>query len=146
MNFECIHFNSIPDGDILESLLNLHKNIFGESEQLVKEMECKTKILIFTAIKDNRVIGYKIGYQLDHNKFYSWLGGVNDAFREFGVGSKLMESQHHYLKVNGYKIVQTKTMNKWRNMLILNIKKGFDVVGTEKDKNGEIKIILEKEL
>ena len=37
-------------------------------------------------------------------------------------------------------------MNKWRNILILNIKTGFDVVGTETDNNNEIKIILEKKL
>lgn len=146
MDFEYITFKSIPEGVILESLLLLHKSIFRESDTLIKDMESKSNILILTAINDRKVIGYKIGYELDNTKFYSWLGGVDDNFRKYGVGSKLMENQHQYLKDNGYKIVQTKTMNKWRNMLLLNIKKGFDVVGTELDKNGEIKIILEKEL
>ena len=102
--------------------------------------------MIFVVLKDTKVIAYKIGYEIAHNKFYSWLGGVDKAFRKCGIGSKLIESQHQYLKDNNYKIIQTKTMNKWRNMLILNIKTGFDVVGTETDKKNEIKIILEKKL
>jgi hypothetical protein len=37
-------------------------------------------------------------------------------------------------------------MNKWRSMLILNIKCGFDVIDTYTDENGRNKIILEKKL
>lgn len=44
------------------------------------------------------------------------------------------------------KKVQTKTKNKWRDMLILNIKNGFDIIGTYTDDSGEPKIILEKKL
>jgi hypothetical protein len=57
-----------------------------------------------------------------------------------------MEQQHQYLKENGYHIVQTKTMNKWRSMLILNIKSGFDIIETYTNDKGVHKIILEKNL
>lgn len=57
-----------------------------------------------------------------------------------------MKKQHHYLRETGYKVVQTKTMNKWRGMLVLNIKSGFDVVATCTGENGLHKIILEKRL
>ncbi|WP_369792731.1 hypothetical protein [Virgibacillus sp. SK37] len=57
-----------------------------------------------------------------------------------------MDQQHLYLIEKGYEIVQTKTKNKWRGMLLLNIKSGFDVIGTYTDKVGEPKIILEKRL
>lgn len=57
-----------------------------------------------------------------------------------------MEKQHQYLKETGYKVVQTKTMNRWRNMLILNIKNGFDVIDTYTDDKGLHKIRLEKRL
>ena len=63
---------------------------------------------------------------------------------KFGVASELIEKQHNYLIEKGYNIVQTKTMNKWRSMLILNIKSGFDVIDTYTDENGRHKIILEK--
>lgn len=37
-------------------------------------------------------------------------------------------------------------MNRWRNMLLLNIKNGFDIDETYTDDNGLHKIILEKRL
>ncbi|MBO8157289.1 MAG: hypothetical protein H0Z32_12600 [Bacillaceae bacterium] len=35
---------------------------------------------------------------------------------------------------------------KWKGMLILNLKHGFDVIGTYTDEKGEPKIILRKNL
>jgi GNAT superfamily N-acetyltransferase len=102
--------------------------------------------LINVALVNLEIVGYKIGYKLNDETFYSWLGGVNPAYRGKGIASALMEEQHTYVREKGYKVVQTKTMNKWRNMLILNIKNGFDVVDTYMDERKEIKIVLEKRL
>ncbi|WP_404458612.1 GNAT family N-acetyltransferase [Oceanobacillus kapialis] len=109
-------------------------------------MASKPPLLIVIAMDDESVIGYKIGYELDENKFYSWLGGVNPKYRNRGIASSLMKEQHQYLEENEYKIVQTKTMNRWRGMLVLNIKNGFDVIETYTDDKGRHKIVLEKEL
>lgn len=57
-----------------------------------------------------------------------------------------MCDQHQYLKENGYEVLQTKTMNSWRGMLILSIKSGFDVIETYSDKKGLHKIVLEKSI
>jgi predicted GNAT family acetyltransferase len=146
MDLVYVNFNSPPDNKILEGIIKLHNSIFGEADNLVNQMESKPHLLIDISLDGENVIAYKIGYALDNDKFYSWLGGVDANYRKYGVASKLMEKQHQYLKRNGYKVVQTKTMNKWRSMLILNIKNGFDVIGTYNDDKGEIKIILEKKL
>lgn len=147
MSFDYLIFNSIPDDDdVLNGILVLHKIIFGTSDDLINKMASKSNLLIITAMNGPKVIGYKIGYELDNNKFYSWLGGVDTDYRKHGVASELMEKQHHYLKENGYSVVQTKTMNKWRSMLVLNIKNGFDVIDTYIDEKGLHKIILEKKL
>ncbi|WP_325100945.1 GNAT family N-acetyltransferase [Metabacillus niabensis] len=86
-----------------------------------------------------------MGYELKADTFYSWLGGVAPKYQKHGIGTKLMEMQHQWIKENGYSYVQTKTMNKWRSMLILNIKNGFDVIDTYIDKKGLQKIVLEKD-
>ena len=122
----------------------LHEIIFKDSDTLVNKAQGKSKILFTLGLESDVVVGYKIGYELESDCFYSWLGGVDENHRNKGIASKLMNQQHLYLKEKGYKIVQTKTKNKWRNMLILNIKNGFDVIGTYTDSNGEPKIILEK--
>ncbi|WP_404427926.1 GNAT family N-acetyltransferase [Ureibacillus chungkukjangi] len=139
-------FESIPDKNILNEILNLHGAIFGYSDDLINKMSSKSKLLIITARDGERVVGYKMGYEITNDKFYSWLGGVNPLYRNQGIAASLMEMQHRYLKNSGYYIVQTKTMNKWRGMLILNIKNGFEIIETYTDENGLHKIVLEKNL
>lgn len=146
LNFNYFIFNSIPNDDVLDGIMELHKVIFGTTDDLINKMANKPKLLVITAMNGMKVIGYKIGYELDNNKFYSWLGGVDTNYRKHGIASELMQKQHQYLKKNGYSVVQTKTMNKWRNMLVLNIKNGFDVIETYTDEKGLHKIILEKKL
>ncbi|KAB2331478.1 GNAT family N-acetyltransferase [Bacillus mesophilum] len=136
----------MPDDHVADGILELHKVIFSTNDNLLSKMERKSKLLVITAVYDMKVIGYKIGYEIDANIFYSWLGGVDSNYRNYGIASNLMQKQHQYLRENGYHIVQTKTMNKWRNMLILNIKNGFDVIDTYIDEKGLHKIILEKKL
>lgn len=146
LNFNYLIYNSIPDANILGGILELHNDIFGTSNDLITKMASKPQLLVIAAMNGPKVIGYKIGYALDNHKFYSWLGGVNIDYRKHGVASTLMEKQHQYLRENGYTVVQTKTMNKWRSMLVLNIKNGFDVINTYTDEKGLHKIILEKNL
>jgi hypothetical protein len=58
-----------------------------------------------------------------------------------------MMKQHQLLKEMEYKYVRTHTKNRYRDMLLLNIKNGFDVIGVQKKvKDTEHSIILEKEL
>lgn len=130
----------------MDRIVNLYKAIFGSDENLVDRMKDKPKLLFNIALDGTKVVGFKIGYELDKTKFYSWLGGVDADYRKHGIASKLMEQQHQYVSDHGYTVIQTKTMNRWRNMLILNIKNGFDVIDTYTDKEGLHKIILEKKL
>lgn len=146
MNYEYRIFTSIPEAYILDGILKLHQAIFGSSDNLLHKMSSKSQLLVIAALEGEEVIGYKIGYPIDKEIFYSWLGGVNSDYRKQGIASELMNKQHHYLIANGFNLVQTKTMNKWRSMLILNIKSGFDVIETYTDKQGLYKIVLEKHL
>ncbi len=56
-----------------------------------------------------------------------------------------MRQQHDWCRTQGYKTIQTKTYNQWRSMLLLNIRSGFTIVGTEPGRYG-LKIVLEKSL
>ncbi|WBL13616.1 GNAT family N-acetyltransferase [Sutcliffiella sp. NC1] len=139
-------FNGIPNEELMKGIQELHQKVFGTSEDLLTKMKTKPTLLFHIAIADEKIVGYKIGYILSSDKFYSWLGGVDPSYRNKGIAATLMKNQHQYLKEAGYKTVQTKTMNKWRNMLILNIKSGFDVIETYVDDKGLHKIVLEKSL
>ncbi|RXY99883.1 GNAT family N-acetyltransferase [Fictibacillus sp. S7] len=146
MAIKYIHFNTYPDRKTVEGIIQLHNKIFGGSDDLAGRMKEKPDLQIDVAVDGEKRVGYKIGYALNREQFYSWLGGVDAYYRNQGIASKLMEQQHLHAKESGYKAVQTKTKNKWRSMLILNIKAGFDIIGTYTDDEGEPKIILEKKL
>ncbi|ASV69506.1 GNAT family N-acetyltransferase [Cytobacillus kochii] len=146
MGYEYITYHTIPEADVLNDILKLHEDIFGTSDNLITNMLSKSKLLVIIAKDGKKIVGYKIGYTIDSTKFYSWLGGIDANYRKQGIASILMKKQHQYLRNNGFRIVQTKTMNKWRNMLILNIKSGFDIIHTYTNEKGIHKIILEKNL
>ena len=86
-------FMGISDDEIVEGILKLHEGIFGDSNTLVEKIKSKPKILINVALDESEVVGYKIGYELNESKYYSWYGGVHEDYRGRGIASKLMEEQ-----------------------------------------------------
>ncbi len=148
--------HGLPEAELLQRIATLHESIFtGRGDDgLVQKIHNNVtipdieKLLTIVALDGDRVIGYKIGYPLmeDQHTFYSWLGGVDPNYRKQGIASILMDTQHQHLRQVGYRKVQTKTMNRWRNMLLLNIQYGFDIVDTFTDARGSFKIVLEKNL
>lgn len=92
----------------------------------------------------SKLVGFKLGYQHDDETFYSWLGAVDPTYRGLGVASALMKDQHDWCQKQGFIKIQTKTKNNWRDMIILNLRNGFNIVGSYTDEKGEPKLILEK--
>ncbi|WP_323744667.1 GNAT family N-acetyltransferase [Thermaerobacillus caldiproteolyticus] len=123
----------------------MYETIFQTSSVTIREKMRKVEnLLVLLALDGEKVIGFKMGYEQEKGEFYSWIGGVDSAYRQIGIGSTLMKMQHDWLKERGYQVVTTKTKNKWRHMLILNLRHGFDIIGTYTDEKGEPKIILKK--
>jgi ribosomal protein S18 acetylase RimI-like enzyme len=141
-----IYYSEIPDANILSGIMEIHKHVFEGSELVLEELADKKKLLIFVALDEERVVGFKIGHEFADDTFYSWLGGVHSDFRGKGIASELMRRQHALVKSFGYKKIRTISRNKRREMLLLNIKFGFDVIETFISEKGTHKIVLEKEL
>lgn len=104
MSISYLEFNEMPDNKILDGMIKLHSSIFGESDELAERMKKKSGLRIDLAIDGDKIVGYKIGYALNDDKFYSWLGGVDAEYRKQGIGNTLMEKQHRFLKECGYKV------------------------------------------
>lgn len=102
--------------------------------------------LLVVAEVDGVVVGFKLGFLEREGRFYSWLGAVHPHFEGQGVGRRLMEIQHAFLKNQGCDQVTTRTRNRFRRMLILNLRCGFDIVGVQYRTNGEAHLLLLKEL
>ena len=143
-------FEEVPPIELLEEIQQLSNSVFesNDSEQdLLEKLSAHQDVLVQLAFDDsNTLVGFKIGYAEKKGRFYSWLGCVNGEHRNKGIAKHLLDYQHQWCQERGYRTVRTKTKNCFKAMLILNLKMGFDVIGTYTDSRGEPKLILEKKL
>ena len=49
-------------------------------------------------------------------------------------------------RTRGIRVVRTTTRNRFREMLVLNLRVGFDIIETHPHEDGELRILLEKRL
>lgn len=115
-----------------------------ERERRIKRIAEATNLFVVAGFDGNNLAGFKMGYQTSPEDFYSWLGAVVREYRKQGIGSELMQRQHEWCKQQGYKRITTRTTNQWRNMLILNLRHGFDIVNVVLNDYGEERIVLVK--
>lgn len=147
LRIEYSQTSSLSPND-LEEILSLLDQVFGDfsRKKLLSTIQNRTQLLLISAKNQGHLIGFKLGYAYNHERFYSWLGAVHPDFRRGGIAQELMQRQHLWCREQSFKVIETRTKNKWQAMLILNIENGFQVVGTYTNSNGETKIILEKKL
>jgi predicted GNAT superfamily acetyltransferase len=148
-----IHYQTypgLPPDPLLTAMLDLLATVFTnqtQSELLddLTDQQSRNPLLIELALDAGRVVGCKLGYERSRESFYSWLGCVDPAWQGRGIAAELMRRQHDWCRQNGYRTIRTHTYNQWRSMLILNIRSGFDIIGTLSGKRG-LTIVLEKTL
>lgn len=69
----------IPNELILNKI-----EVFGASvfegmffEEFRERINNSVNLLTILALEKDKIVGFKLGYQIDSKKFYSWLGGVD---------------------------------------------------------------------
>lgn len=147
VNCEILSKSEISEEDLRKISILMEKG-FGEWDPkwFSSRLASGRKLHLMFAMVDGQAVAFKLGYELDQTKFYSWLGAVLPEYRGLGLGRDLMTAQHDWCRSEGYTSVQTKTQNRFREMLLLNIAFGFEIIGTHLSHEGGIKIILEKKL
>lgn len=151
--FQAVEINFFEYTNISETLIEtivapLMKSVFGEwdPKKFYSTYKSQQKFHLIVASIENENIGFKLGYETSQNDFYSWLGGVVKGYQNLGIASAMMKKQHQWCEQTGYKKIQTKTLNRFPNMLILNIQNGFEIIGTYSSGDKGMKIVLEKKL
>lgn len=103
--------------------------------------------LILIATHNEQPVAYKMGYELSHFEFYSWLGGVIPTARKNGIATQLRLAQESWAHNQGYTAISVKSMNRYPAMLQLLISSGYHDNGTtDKSKIIFIKRRYSKEL
>jgi predicted GNAT superfamily acetyltransferase len=138
----------VPDALITMQLVELYHLIFEDADIpfFKKRIHEQINVISILAFNKEQLVGFKIGYHYNPQIFYSWVGGVHTSFRQKGIGSVLLEMQSSFVKRKGYKKLRTKSMNRFKPMIIMNLKNGFDIIQVYTNKIGQTKIIFEKSL
>lgn len=126
----------------------IYPQVFGsfEKEKFFKRFSYHQKFILIMAYKNHEPVGFKFGYGESHDLFYSWTGGVIPSARNHGLASEMMRMQHDRCREIGYVRIETRSRNKFPEMVALNMKFGFRIVGTFTDTDNAPKIIFRKEL
>ena len=141
-------YEGSQDPSVFQLLDDLYHRLFddADSKLLNHRLSNHSDIIILTATAGHQLVGMKIGYKYDDETFYSWLGGVDEKFRRHGIASKLAEMQEEAVVKKGYTKLRTKSMNRFKPMMALNLKNGFDIVQVYSNEYGQRKIVFEKSL
>ena len=73
-------------------------------------------------------------------------GVVFSVEDKIAIASKLSEMQEEAVVKKGYTKLRTKSMNRFKPMMPLNLKNGFDIVQVYSNEYGQRKIVFEKSL
>lgn len=136
---------TIQEAMALEQELPDFTKTYSEEKYISKLNNAYSLILI--AYENEKPIGFKVGYAINENTFYSWVGGVLPKHRRKHVGQLLLEKQEHLVKEKGYSNIQVKSKNIFPNMLRFLIANNYFIIDYIDDKNIlENKIVFEKTL
>ncbi|OON39460.1 GNAT family N-acetyltransferase [Izhakiella australiensis] len=128
-------YNQLPEFDAYHSLNDMEMRI-ADKPHLVRIAEI-----------DGELAGFKLGYALDKNCFYSWLGGVLPGFRREGVAHALLRDQELWAQSQGYSRVSVNTRNRFKEMLLLLVSRDYQLVALQPGETAaEHKLRLEKAL
>jgi GNAT superfamily N-acetyltransferase len=138
-----------PSENVISEIHEIQARIFEHPfglEKIRERVTGKAAFLSIHAYSDGEIVGFKTGFSIGSGLFYSWIGGVDPEHRRLGLGKRMMLMQHQELKALGFVKVQTKTQNRFRDMIILNLKSGFEIVDTFVEEGRGFQILLEKRL
>jgi ribosomal protein S18 acetylase RimI-like enzyme len=103
--------------------------------------------LLLIAEYDGDLAGFKAGYALDSQVFYSWMGAVRAEYRQQGIAQALADAQEQWAYEKGYQRIRFKTRNRLKGMLHFALGNGFNIVAVEaREEVEENRILLEKEI
>ncbi|MBV7300408.1 GNAT family N-acetyltransferase [Enterovibrio paralichthyis] len=125
----------IREGTLAEAVEVLHKiDELAQKESLeaLKKRIGDKPSLVLVADLDGELCGVKIGYQLDDDCFYSWLGGVTKSGRRRGIAQALLHAQERWVAKHGYTSLRVKSRNCFAGMLCLLLNNHYQVEHLEK--------------
>ncbi len=111
--------------EVVEVVAEIEEFIVKENEQTLSERLEGKRHLILVAEQQGQILGFKIGYELDSDTFYSWFGGVSPKARKVGLAQKMLDEQESWVISKGYQQLKVKSRNQFPAMLRLLLRNNY---------------------
>ncbi len=132
--------------EALDTIRRLNAVIF-ETEHVIETFD-RADLIMLLADHDGEPVGFKIGYRVRNDIYYSAKGGVLPAYRRQGIARQLLRTLMDCARAKGYRRFAYDTFpNKHAGMTILGLVEGFRVTRADyNDEHRDYRLRLEKEL
>jgi predicted GNAT superfamily acetyltransferase len=132
--------------EVMEVLMAIPEFENLPTKEAIQKRILEVPHLVLTAHDGYSTLGFKIAYLRD-GVLFSWLGAVRPECRQQGVAKALADAQEEWARLKGYDRIWMKTRNRFSEMLIMAIRRGFKITGIEvREELKENRIYLEKHL
>ncbi len=111
--------------EVVEVVAEIEEFIVKENEQTLSERLEGKRHLILVAELQGQILGFKIGYELDSDTFYSWFGGVSPKARKMGLAQTMLDEQEKWVISKGYQQLKVKSRNQFPAMLRLLLRNDY---------------------
>ncbi|CAM3068990.1 GNAT family N-acetyltransferase [Vibrio diazotrophicus] len=111
--------------EVVTVVTEIDEFIVKENEQSLDQRLEGKRHLILVAEQQGQILGFKIGYELDSDTFYSWFGGVSPKARNLGLAQKLLDVQESWVIEQGYQQLKVKSRNQFPAMLRLLLRNNY---------------------
>ncbi|WP_165312612.1 GNAT family N-acetyltransferase [Vibrio ziniensis] len=111
--------------EVVKVVTEIEEFIVKENEQSLAQRLDGKRHLILVAEQQGKILGFKIGYELDSETFYSWFGGVSPKARNMGLAQKLLDEQEKWVIDKKYQQLKVKSRNQFPAMLRLLLRNHY---------------------
>ncbi|MFM7340630.1 MAG: GNAT family N-acetyltransferase [Bacteroidota bacterium] len=143
-----LHESTLED-ECIDELIELSLQLFDippNRAYFSRLHEMQSPHVLIARNMNGLIVGYKIGYALSKEVFYSWLGGIHPEYQHQGIASAMIIAQHAWCRQSNFTLIRTKTHIQNLSMYILNRNHGFHVVGFDESAIVGKRLLLSKNL
>ena len=118
-----------------------------EAEAWTRQASARPNPAMLVAERGGETVGYLLACERRSEHFHIWHTGVRRDVQRQGIGRALLRRCEETGRARGYRVVGTTTQNRFKGMLILLLKEGFDIEGVTWIPGAtDLRIALRKEL
>ncbi len=110
------------------------------------DLLAQKNLVLLRADIENQLVGFQIGRAENSNIFVTLLGAVRPDFQGLGIAHDMMHAEQVWCRAQGYKKISTKILSRMKAVLSLALQASFDIIGTDKNPEVGLQILLEKAL